>query len=130
MLTVPIQLSRNLLIIHHNHHPDPHLLITSKHGRAVDPSRLALEAHWSLGFGDGGGVGEPADFGRDAGAVGEGVEDSFADVLGAADAVEEFGLQEARDAEGGGGEGYAEGGVWADEEVLCMFYQQDSYPVH
>ena len=50
--------------------------------------------------------------------MGEGVEDAVEDVAGAADAVEEFGLEEARDAEGGRGEGYSEGGVGADEEVL------------
>ena len=37
---------------------------------------------------------------------------------GAADAVEEFRLEEAGDAEGGGGEGDAEGGVGSYEEVL------------
>jgi len=39
-------------------------------------------------------------------------------VLWAADAVEELGLEQAGDAKGRGGEGYAEGGVGADEEVL------------
>ena len=42
-------------------------------------------------------------------------------MLGAADAVEEFCLEQAGDAQGGGGEGYAEGGVGADEEVLLVF---------
>jgi len=46
-------------------------------------------------------------------------------VLRSADAVEEFGLEEARDAEGGRGEGYAEGGIGADEEVL---YHQSQLP--
>jgi hypothetical protein len=52
--------------------------------------------------------------------VGEGVEDAFADVRGAADAVEEFGLQEARDSEGGRGEGNSQGGEGSDEEVLFV----------
>ena len=78
----------------------------------MDPAGLAFDVAGSGA--------EPGDFGRDAGAVREGVEEAFADVLGAADAVEEFGLEEAQDAEGGGGEGYAEGGVGADEEVLFV----------
>lgn len=63
-------------------------------------------------------VRDPRHFRRDGRAVREGVEDAVADVGGAADAVEEFGLEEARDAQGGGGEGDTEGGVGADEEVL------------
>jgi hypothetical protein len=50
----------------------------------VDPAGLAFDVA--------GGSAEPCDFRRDAGAVREGVEQAFADVLGAADAVEEFGL--------------------------------------
>ena len=79
----------------------------------MDPAGLALDVARNGA--------EPGDFGRDAGAVRESVQQAFADVLRAADAVEEFGLQQARDAQGGGGEGYAEGGIGADEEVLCVF---------
>ncbi len=50
--------------------------------------------------------------------MGEGVDQAVADVGRPADAVYQAGLDEARDAECGGGEDYSEGGVWADEEVL------------
>lgn len=39
-------------------------------------------------------------------------------MLGTADVVFEFGLAESGDAERGGGEDYAEGGIGADEDVL------------
>lgn len=76
----------------------------------MHPARLAFDAARS--------VAQPGDFGCDVCAVREGVEEAFSHVVGATDAVEEFGLQEAWDAEGGTGEGYAEGRVGADEEVL------------
>ena len=60
----------------------------------------------------------PADFGRDAAALGQGVGEFVADAGGAADLVHEWRLQYAGDAEGGGGEEDAEGGVGADEKVL------------
>lgn len=78
----------------------------------MDPAGFALDGAGS--------VGEPGDFRRDARAVRKGVEEAFAHVLRPADAVEEFRLQEAGDPESGGGEGYAQGGVGADEEVLCV----------
>lgn len=84
----------------------------------MDPAGLALDVAGSGA--------EPGDLGRDAGAVREGVEQALADVLRATDAVEEFGLQEARDAEGGGGEGYAERGIGADEEVLFALVSSGS----
>lgn len=40
-----------------------------------------------------------------------------------ADAGEEGGLEEARNAEGGGDEDDAQGGVGTDKEVLCMHCQ-------
>lgn len=61
---------------------------------------------------------EPADFGRDAAAFGQSTCQVGAHTLGAADAVEEGGLEDAGDAEGGGGEEDAQGGRGADEEVL------------
>lgn len=63
-------------------------------------------------------VGEPGHFCGDGGAGFEGVGEADTDVGGAADAGEEGGLEEAWDAEGGGDEDYAEGGMWADEKVL------------
>ncbi len=83
----------------------------------MDPPRLPLHPH-TIPIPRRSRVSEPGDFRRDACAMRESVEDPLADVVWAADALEEFGLQEARDAEGGGGEGDAEGGVGADEEVL------------
>lgn len=110
--TPPPQTPCNLLVIHHHHHPHSDFLVAAHHRRAVNPAGLALDVA--------GGGAEPGDFGRDAGAVRKGVEQAFADMLGAADAVEEFGLQEAGNAKGGRGKGYAEGGVGADEEVLFL----------
>lgn len=65
-----------------------------------------------------GSVGKPGNLCGYADARGQGIEDLVADAGGAADAVEEFGLEEAGNAEGWGGERYAEGGVGADEQVL------------
>lgn len=88
----------------------------------MDPAGFARHRRSGVLFGAAvvgdAGIGDPRDFCSHGSAVGEGVEDAVADVGGAADAVEEFGLQQARDAEGGGGEGDAEGGVGPDEEVL------------
>jgi hypothetical protein len=61
---------------------------------------------------------QPAHFGGDAAAGGEGGGEFFAHARGAADAAEEGRLEDAGDAEGGGGEEDAEGGVWAYEEIL------------
>ena len=80
----PPQASRDLFIVHHDHHPHPDLLVAAHQRRAVDPARLALDVA--------GRAAEPGDLGRDAGAVREGVQQAFAHVLWAADAVEEFRL--------------------------------------
>lgn len=63
-------------------------------------------------------VGEPGDLGRDACAVRQGVEDAFADMLRAADAIEKLCLEKARNSEGGRGKRDAEGWVRPDEQVL------------
>ena len=66
---------------------------------------------------------DPADFGGDAAALGEGVGQFVAHAGGAADFVHEGRLEDAGDAEGGRGEEDAEGGVGADEEVLGEWCQ-------
>jgi hypothetical protein len=108
--SAPVQLASDLFLVDHDDHPDADFLVAAQQRRAVDPAGLALDV--SLG------AAEPGDFRGDARAVREGLLDSLAHAFGAADAFEEFGLQEAGDAEGGGCEGYAEGWVGADEEVL------------
>jgi hypothetical protein len=65
-------------------------------------------------------AGYPTDFCGDAPAVSESADEGFSDVVGAAYAVEEGGLEDAGDAEGGRAEEDAEGGVGPDEEVLYL----------
>ena len=105
-----MQLTGDFFLVDHDNHPDADFLVAAQQRRAVDPAGLAFDV--SLG------AAEPGDFRGDACAVREGVEEAFTHAFGAADAFEEFGLQEAGDAEGGGCECYAEGWVGADEEVL------------
>ena len=91
--------------------------------RGAAVGATVVGAEWVVGEGRGGAVeaggggvlgGEPLDLGGDADARAQRAGDAVADVGGAADAVEEFGLQEPGDAEGRGCEGYAQGGVGAD----------------
>lgn len=63
-------------------------------------------------------LGEPADFCCDAAAFTKCGEQVGANAAAASDAVEEGRLEDARDAEGGGGEKDAEGWCRADKEVL------------
>lgn len=63
-------------------------------------------------------MGQPGDFGGDVFTVCEGGGEALPDVRGAADAGEEGGLEKAWNAEGGGDEDDAEGGVGAEEEIL------------
>lgn len=63
-------------------------------------------------------LGQPHDFCGDGVAFFKGVAKAVADMSGPADAREEGGLEEAWDAECGGDEDDAEGGVGADEQVL------------
>ena len=109
-----MQLTGDFFLVDHDDHPDADFLVAAQQRCAVDPAGLAFDV--SLG------AAEPGDFRGDARSVCERVEEAFAYAFGTADAFEEFGLQEAGDAEGGGGEGYAEGGVGADEEVLYCFW--------
>lgn len=105
-----MQLTGNLFLVDHDDHPHADFLVAAQQRRAVDPARLAFDVSLRAA--------EPGDFGGDACAVREGVEEAFADAFGAADAFEEFGLEEAGDAERGRCECYAKGRVGADEEVL------------
>ena len=90
----------NLFLVDHDDHPDADFLVAAQQRRAVDPAGLAFDVSLDAA--------EPGDLRGDAGAVREGVEEAFADAFGAADAFEEFGLQEAGDSEGGGCECDAE----------------------
>jgi len=108
--STPVQLTGDLFLVDHDDHPDADFLVTAQQRRAVDPAGLAFDIALDAA--------EPGDLRGDAGAVREGVEEAFADAFGAADAFEEFGLQEAGDSEGGRCECDAERRVRADEEVL------------
>ena len=105
-----MQLTGDFFLVDHDDHPDADFLVAAQQRCAVDPAGLAFDV--SLG------AAEPGDFRGDARSVCERVEEAFAYAFGTADAFEEFGLQEAGDAEGGGCECYAEGWVRANEEVL------------
>lgn len=96
------------VVVDDKDHPDADLAVGADERRAVDPAVAAV-------FVD---ARHPAHFGGDAAALGEGVGEFVADAGGAADFVHEGRLEDAGDAEGGGGEEDAEGGVGADEEVL------------
>ena len=105
-----MQLAGDFLLVDHDDHPDAYFLVAAQQRRAVDPAGLAFDVYL--------GAAEPGDFRGDARAVCERVKEAFAYTFGTADAFEEFGLQEAWDAEGGGCECYAEGWVRPNEEVL------------
>lgn len=112
----PVQCARDLLVLDQHNHPDAHAVVAAEERRAVDPTRFA--ALVAGGTAVVAGVCKPLDFGGDAGAVREGVFHAFFNLFGAGDAVEELGLEEARDAQGRGGEGYAKGRVGPNEHVL------------
>lgn len=61
---------------------------------------------------------QPHDFCSNGVAFLKGITEAFTDMGGTADAGEEWGLEEAGNAEGGGDEDNAEGGVGAHEEIL------------
>ena len=61
---------------------------------------------------------EPSNFGRNANTLRKSIEDLFTYVVRAADAVQEFGLHEARNSERGGGKGDAERWPGSDKEEL------------
>lgn len=107
-----------LLLVDKDNHPDAHCAGRAEQRCAVYPPGPAFFVR--LGeVGDG--AREPPDFGgHAAGPVGEGGSHGLAYARAAADAVEEVGLQDAGDAEGGGSEEDAEGGGGPDEEVLLL----------
>ena len=105
-----MKLASNLFFIDHDDHPDTDFLVAAQKRRAVNPAGLAFDVSLDAA--------EPGDLCGNAGAVRERIEEAFAYAFGAADAFEDFGLQEARDSEGGGCECYAERRVGADEKVL------------
>ncbi len=78
---------------------------------------------------DGGVVGsrpalrEPEDFGCHRCSGFESLREAVADMGGPANAREEEGLQEARNAEPGGDEDDAKGWIWAYEQVLYIWSQ-------
>jgi hypothetical protein len=95
-----VQLTCDLFLVDHDDHPDADFLVAAQQRRAVDPAGLAFDVALDAA--------EPGDFRGDACAMGEGVEEAFADAFGTADAFEEFGLEKAGDSEGGGCECDAE----------------------
>ena len=95
-----MQLTGDFFLVDHDDHPDADFLVAAQQRRAVEPAGLALDVALDAA--------EPGDFRGDACAMGEGVEEAFADAFGTADAFEEFGLEKARDSEGGGCECDAE----------------------
>jgi hypothetical protein len=106
----PVQLTGDLFFIDHDDHPDADFLVAAQQRRAVDPAGLAFDVSLDAA--------EPGDLCGDACAVRKGIEESLTHAFRSADALEEFGLEEAGDSKGGGCERNAEGWVGADEEVL------------
>jgi hypothetical protein len=90
----PVQLTCNLFIFNHDHHPHPDLLITADQRRAVDIARLG----WRVDAASG----EPVYFGGDSYAMDERIKDCVGNRgIRSDDSIDEFGLEQSRNSQSG-----------------------------
>ena len=99
-------------LVHENDHPDTHGAAVAVERSAVDPSRSALAFAVFVG------AREPSDLCCYSTAFSQRCSQIRADTAAASDAVQEGGLQDARDTKRGRGEKDSKRWGWTDEEIL------------